>query len=85
MEGSGQYNAARTDPYSEIDIRVSKRFDLPYGKLLLKLEIMNLLDSRSLYEQRWDWVSDGNGGFMPVQNNFYTLPLIPSFGVRWEF
>ena len=85
VEGSGQYNAARTNPYSEIDIRVSKRFDLPYGKLLVKFEIMNLLDSRSLYQQRWDWVSDGNGGFMPVQNNFYTLPLIPSFGVRWEF
>ncbi len=86
VEGSGhQYNGARTDSYSDIDIRASKWFHLPYGKLLVKLEIMNLLNSRSLYEQRWDWVSDGVGGFMPVQDNFYTLPLIPSFGIRWEF
>ena len=82
--GSSEYNVVRTDTFSEVDLRVSKAFDMPYGKLLVKLEIMNLLNSRSLFEQRWTW-SKTDGGVIPVKDNFYTLPIIPSIGVRWEF
>ncbi len=82
--GSSEYNVVRADPFSEVDVRVTKTFAMPYGRLLVKLEIMNLLNSRSLFEQRWTW-SKTDGGVIPVKDNFYTLPLIPSFGVRWEF
>jgi len=80
-----EYKAVREEPYQRIDLSVSKEIDLNSGRLVIQMDIINLLNHQSIYERKWSWSQDSNGNYFPYENNSITVPFIPSLGIKWEF
>ena len=82
---SGRATATRLGPYSRVDLRVNRDVLLASSKLSLYLEVTNLLDSRNeccIEDYR---VEHGRPAPVLVVEKSYWLPMLPSFGVQWEF
>jgi TonB family protein len=74
----GQHNALRIPAFFQLDLRISKRFDIGDTALDAYLELQNVTDRENPEET--------------VYNNDYTkkkyitsLPFLPVAGVRWSF
>ena len=80
----GVLNQERMIPYKRIDLRVSRRFRLGRNDFLLYLDVFNVLNWENAldYEQYPRWTGSG---WMPRQELFPQLWIMPSLGVRWTF
>jgi TonB dependent receptor-like, beta-barrel/TonB-dependent Receptor Plug Domain len=81
----GPRNAVRYGTFSSFDVRLSRRFKVRRGSLLAFIEISNLANRRNECCLEWDLVDDENGNQVLERSVNYWLPLLPAFGVLWEF
>ena len=81
----GPRNALRVSTFASLDLRLSRKFDVPRGSLLVFLEVTNALNRRNVCCVDWD--IEGEDGVEPELDNSldYWLPLLPAIGVLWEF
>ena len=74
-------NDSRYTVFHSIDMRVSRRFDLPRGDLTAFLEITNLYDRANPCCTEYSLLPDGSLN----SREAHWLPLVPSLGVVWRF
>lgn len=82
----GRRNSDRLPSYSRVDFRAGRVFDLERSRLRFFFEISNLLSRENprSYWHSYHVTEDGQVVFEPRVDGSW-LPLIPSFGLMWEF
>lgn len=81
----GPRNDGRHDVFHSLDVRVSRRFDLPKGDLTAFLEVTNLYNRENPCCTEY-FVQPGSDGHEFVQaKGGNWLPIVPSLGVVWRF
>jgi hypothetical protein len=69
-----------------MDIRGSRFFDTSHGQISVFLEIRNVYNKSNLREVHFDHAGIYNGKTRVVRSrDEHWLPLLPSFGISWEF
>ncbi|MEL7185369.1 MAG: hypothetical protein AAFN50_02895 [Pseudomonadota bacterium] len=81
----GQRNTLRHNNFASVDIRLSRRFDLPRGSLSAFIEVSNALNRRNRCCLDWDITEDEAGEDVLERGHDYWMPLLPAIGVLWEF
>lgn len=81
----GPRNDLRHDVFQSLDVRVSRRFDLPRGELTAFLEVTNLLNRENACCTEYSAGLDENGDPALIAEQGNWLPLVPSLGVLWRF
>ncbi|KAA3614603.1 MAG: TonB-dependent receptor [Calditrichaeota bacterium] len=81
-------NNALFPSYKRLDGRISYSKKIKYGKMLLYLDLINLLNHENLYEIIWS-LSNGQGDdsetITAERHELYMLPFLPSFGLSFDF
>ncbi len=78
-------NSRRQAGFQSVDVRVSRRFDLPRGELTAFLEVTNLLNHENPCCTEYSVRLDDNGEPSLVSDEAHWLPIVPSLGVLWRF
>ncbi len=81
----GERNALRHPPFASLDLRLSRRFNVPRGSLLAFVEISNALNRRNVCCIDWDIEEDASGNEVLEYSRDYWMPLLPAIGILWEF
>ncbi len=82
-ERPGPINAERLPAYHRMDLRVTRTFQVGGGTLSAFLDVFNLYNRENL--RSYDYKVELPSGRV-IQNVGETLlPLLPSFGLTWEF
>ncbi len=76
----GPRNALRLPSFAALDLRLSRRFDVPRGSLMAFIEVSNVLNRRNVCCIDWDLGDDG----LEFSKDYW-MPLLPAIGVLWEF
>ena len=82
---AGPRNGERLGSYARIDLRANRDVMLSNSKLSFYLEVTNLLDRQNECCVEDYHVSAGRPAPVLVIEKSSWLPLLPSFGVQWEF
>jgi len=82
---AGQRNALRHPSFSSVDLRVSRRFRVPRGRLLAFFEVSNVLNRRNVCCIDFDIEEDADGNPVLERSFDYWLPRLPAIGILWEF
>lgn len=78
-------NSRRQGDFQSVDVRISRRFDLPRGELTAFLEVTNLLNHENPCCTDYSLRFDENGEPALVSDEENWLPIVPSLGVLWRF
>ncbi len=81
----GPRNTLELPTYTSVDLRLSRRFDVRRGSLLLFVEVSNALNRRNVCCIDWDIDQDASGGPVLENSPDYWMPLLPAIGILWEF
>ncbi len=81
----GPRNASRHGTFATLDMRLSRRFDVRRGSLLVFIEISNILNRRNQCCIDWDIAEDAGGEDVLERGQDYWMPLVPAIGILWEF
>jgi outer membrane receptor protein involved in Fe transport len=82
----GPHNAERLGAYTRVDLRANRDVQLRGSKLSLYLEVTNLLNIRNeCCIEDYQLVQNSNGRYLLDTEVNYWLPMMPSFGLQWEF
>ncbi len=81
----GALNGDRYGDFASLDLRLSREFSLPRGRLLAFMEISNALDRRNECCSDFSLGDAGGGGLRLQETRRHWLPLVPSLGVIWSF
>lgn len=82
----GERNAEHMAAYTRVDLRANRDVQLRNSKLSLYIEVTNLLNSRNecCIENYHLEPGRNNSVFLATETSYY-LPMLPSFGIQWEF
>ncbi len=81
----GLRNALRHNTFATLDFRLSRRWQLRKGTLLVFLEVSNATNRRNECCLDWDVDEDADGNDVLELSRDYWMPLLPAIGVLWEF
>jgi hypothetical protein len=82
----GRRNGARLGSFTRFDLRASRSRRYDSGTLTWYVEIYNLLNARNpCCVEDFNIRRDSGGTLIAVPNHDYWLPILPSFGVQFEF
>ncbi|HEU5134177.1 MAG TPA: TonB-dependent receptor [Steroidobacteraceae bacterium] len=82
----GERNAEHMAAYTRVDLRANRDVQLRNSKLSLYLEVTNLLNSKNeCCIANYHLEQDRNGRLILDSETGYWLPMLPSFGIQWEF
>lgn len=81
----GPRNAARLAGYQRIDLRANRDVELRSGRLSFYLEVTNLLNHKNPCCVEGGHVETRGGQSYLVFEQTNWLPMLPSFGVQYEF
>lgn len=78
----------RVDDYHRLDVRASRSYDLPRGRMLLYFDVQNLYNRENergfeFGEEAFQVQPDGSVRVTPEVESW--LGAVPSFGVTWSF
>jgi len=80
-----RYNRDNYDPYSRVDLRINRKFHLSAGLLTVYLQVINLFDNKNLRTIEYDDIEGPDGQTRIISEKEYWFPLLPSFGLSWEW
>ncbi len=81
----GPRNGSRHDFFGSLDLRVSRRFDLPKGELTAFAEVTNATNRSNPCCTDYSVGEDENGNPVLLADEGSWLPIVPSLGVIWRF
>lgn len=81
----GPRNAQKHGTFASVDARLSRKFKLRRGTLLVFLEITNVFDRNNECCLDWDFSEDPASNDRLERGVDYWMPLLPAIGVLWEF
>jgi outer membrane receptor for ferrienterochelin and colicin len=79
------YNRDNYDPYSRVDLRINRKFQLGSGLLTMYLQVINLFNHENLRTIEYDDYIDLNGQTVIYTEKEYWFPRLPSLGLSWEW
>jgi hypothetical protein len=81
----GQTNALRGSTYHRLDLRLTRTYQLEHSILRAFVDIWNVYDRKNNvgFNDHYAYVS--NNQLVVVKTPGKMLPILPSFGVSWEF
>ena len=79
---SGNTNSANLPAYKRIDIRISKLFIFDYFRLSTFIDISNVFNFKNI--QQYEYSSEPDI-YKPEPKEILLWPILPSFGIRFEF
>jgi outer membrane receptor protein involved in Fe transport len=82
---AGELNGERVEEFLSVDMRASRRFELPRSDVVVFAEVTNALDHSNpcCLEYQLEQTEAGDLA-LSVERDTY-LPLLPSVGVSWRF
>jgi outer membrane receptor protein involved in Fe transport len=80
----GPLNSERLPDYVRMDARVARHFNLGRGRLSVFLDIFNAFDRNNAESLDYE-AYFANGRLMVDETYSPMLPMLPTFGMRWEF
>jgi hypothetical protein len=80
----GPLNAERLPAYARMDARVARYFNIGRGRLSVFLDIFNAFDRRNAESLDYEAYFT-NGRLLVDETLSPMLPMLPTFGMRWEF
>lgn len=81
----GRRNVLDFPTYASVDFRLSRRFDVPRGSLLVFVEVSNLFNRDNTCCVDYDLEENISGDTALEYSYDYWLPLLPAVGILWEF
>jgi outer membrane receptor protein involved in Fe transport len=81
----GPRNAERLSNFASLDARVSRKFDVGRGTIMVFFEVSNLLNRDNVCCFDYDLETDENDEEFLDYSADYWLPLLPAVGFLWEF
>jgi outer membrane receptor protein involved in Fe transport len=81
----GPRNGSRYPDFASIDLKLSRDFALRHGKLSAFVELTNALNRRNPCCIDFEIRTDADGKLVLQQEYRHWLPLVPSFGVLWQY
>ncbi len=82
----GERNADHMAPYARVDLRASRDVEFRSSKLSLYVEVTNLLNIKNeCCVESYHLERTGTGLIYLQTETGYWLPMLPSFGIQWEF
>ena len=82
----GKLYGKRFPPYHRMDIRVSRYFETSLGLISLFVEVRNLYNRKNIRQYDYSDVKIHSlNSYSYTKTPREWLPLIPSFGISWEF
>lgn len=82
----GPLNAGRLPAYHRMDIRASRFFQTSRGRISAFFEIRNIYNRRNIREYKYRFLNFPDGDYIVRRDGTERfLPVLPSFGVIWEF
>ena len=81
----GPYNGLRAPAYHRLDLRATRTYRLQHGTLRVYADIFNAYDRQNEvgFDDHYAYIQ--NGQLIVVKTPGKMLPLLPSFGLSWEF
>ncbi|MFC1556123.1 TonB-dependent receptor domain-containing protein [candidate division KSB1 bacterium] len=82
----GPLNAQRVPSYHRMDVRATRSFNTSFGTIMTFLEIRNLYNRKNIREIQYYFAGLFDG--IPVVRKDieeHFIPLLPSFGITWNF
>jgi hypothetical protein len=82
----GPRNTQRLGSFGTLDFRISRKWKLRRGSIMAFFEISNLTNRSNECCLDWDFEEDEDTGEDVFERGLdYWMPLLPAFGVLWEF
>lgn len=81
----GRRNVLNFPTYASVDFRLSRRFDVPRGSLLVFFEVSNAFNHDNICCIDYDEEEDSAGNPILEYSYDYWLPMLPAIGILWEF
>lgn len=82
----GPRNVERLGSFASVDFRVSRTWKLRRGSFMAFFEVSNLANRKNVCCRDWDFDEDEITGEDVFEGDVdYWMPLLPAFGVLWEF
>jgi len=82
----GPLNAQQLPDYHRMDIRLARIFYTSHGRISTFIEIRNIYNRRNIREYIYEYDGYQNGRHGAKRTGTETLlPILPSFGISWEF
>ena len=81
----GPRNGERLGTFAQIDFRVSRQFNVRYGRLSAFFEVTNASNRKNECCVDYDLDEDENGNVFLDRTVEHWLPIIPAAGILWEF
>ncbi len=85
MAVPGRRNDLQLPTFASVDLRLSRKFDVPRGSLTAFVEISNAFNRRNVCCIDWDIEESPDGGDVLERSLDYWMPLLPAIGILWEF
>ena len=79
----GAINSRRLPAYHRMDLRATRTFDIGRGRLSVFLDVFNLYNRQNL--RSYSYLVALPEGTVTTDIGEILLPLLPSFGLTWEF
>jgi len=81
----GPLNGSRFPAYHRLDVRIRKYFPTSRGRISVFFEVNNLYNRKNVREYDFEFsnITRDSHDVEKTANNW--LPIIPSFGISWEF
>jgi hypothetical protein len=82
----GPLNAGRLPDYHRLDVRITRIFHTSHGRISTFFEIRNFYNRQNVREYKYEYDGYQDGEHVAKRTGVETLlPILPSFGVSWEF
>jgi len=82
----GPLNDDRLPGYSRVDLRASRSVRMRSGRLNFFVDVLNLLNHANVSRvDHFDINVDRSGNVTTKRHTKSIVPLLPSFGIAWQF
>ncbi|MEW6750248.1 MAG: TonB-dependent receptor [Candidatus Latescibacterota bacterium] len=85
FDDRGELNGVRLPSYQRVDVSVQRQFSLPGCDMRVHLDVVNLLNRENVYNYFWDLEGTPEKRKPAKRRQIPMLPILPSFGVDFEF
>ena len=81
----GPLNGKRFPAYHRLDVRLRRYFYTSYGRISLFFEVYNLYNRKNIREYDYQFSNITREGYNVKKISNGWLPIIPTFGISWDF
>ena len=81
---TGERNSERTGAYRSVDLRLTRKFQLPRSALAVFVEVTNMFDRANPYTREYEFRRHADGDELWLQA-LNSLPRVHSAGFTWTF